>query len=464
MSILKKNIIGFVVLLVLPFLNFSQQRDTVVHKEKSHILVPLAEIMVLNAGVNRYNYVLRGKTWAKVSPSSWWINLKRGYMTDGDNFTANWMAHPLHGSFFYLSARTNHYNTWQSIPYLVAGSLVWEFLGESEPASSIDAYTTNLGGFYLGEVTYRLTDYIWNYPGSRRYRWLRNTSGSLLNPMGAFNRFVLGRGIPRTPLSAIPAQLTLYGGLVPFAVGSNFDFPGSGTFIAAEVQYGDMFGPGVDNLGPFDYFRLNSWVNFPTMDDGGKNSYFNLSSDAVILGKKLGDQPDDIDVVALTQHYDYIHNNVFKLGSIVLTGDWSWQRYLGTTRLTGATRLGMVIFGSGNSEMVKPVYPDIFPKFERDYIYGQGWVGEIEGMIHTRHFGTLGGNLSHFVIYSKSQPKGVENLDLMRARYLYPAGRNLIMGLQFDYYSRQASYPHNSDESVKNKQYRELRLISGYRF
>jgi len=104
----------------------------------------------------------------------------------------------------------NHMNFWQSLPYVVGGSLIWEFLGETKPASSIDFYTTTLGWLYLGEVIYRLTDYAWNYPANNQYPIIGKVTGSLINPVAGINRFIFGKKIPFTKSSLTPVSFQFY--------------------------------------------------------------------------------------------------------------------------------------------------------------------------------------------------------------------------------------------------------------
>ena len=127
-------------------------------------------------------------------------------------------------------------------------------------------------------------------------------------------------------------------------------------------------------------------------------------------------------MISLTQHYDFIHNDIFKIGSIVLTVGWTYRQTFNHVRVLSSSKIGVVLFGSGNSELVVPVLPDVFPEFERDYIYGQRFMAELEFVASYRKLGTLATDLNHCIIFSKSQPKGIENLDLIRAKYLYAIG------------------------------------------
>ena len=439
-------------------------KDTMVQHQnvKPHYLRPAVDIFGVNVIINRFDTHIMKVDWSSVSLSFWKLNLERGFLTDGDQFPTNWLGHPIHGSLFFNAARMNHMSFWQSLPYVAGGSLMWEFFGETEPASSIDLYTTTLGGLYLGEVTYRLTDYAWNYPSDNFNPIIGKIAGSLLNPVAGINRFVFGKKIPFTKSSLTPVYYQFY-------IGTNHpldkmiaDMKGTGLIINAEINYGDLFNRNQKVFGPFDYFKINTWVNFSDYPGGDNETYFNFSSEAIILGSKITNRSNKTEMISLTQHYDFIHNDIFKIGSIVLTGDWTYQQTFSNVRLMSSSKLGVVLFGSGNSELVEPVLPDVFPEFERDYIYGQGFMAELEFIANFRKFGTFATNLNHFIIYSRSQPKGIENMDLIRAKYLYPIGNRFDLGLQFDYYHRNGNY-YNSKGIIRNQSgHQELKLLFGY--
>lgn len=76
-------------------------------------------------------------------------------MWDNDQFSTNQFAHPYHGSLYFNSARTHGLNFWESCPYVLGGSLMWEFWGENEPAAINDVFSTTFGGIAIGEVLYR---------------------------------------------------------------------------------------------------------------------------------------------------------------------------------------------------------------------------------------------------------------------------------------------------------------------
>ena len=271
-------------------------------------------------------------------------------------------------------------------------------------------------------MIYRLTDYAWNYPANNQYPIIGKVTGSLINPVAGINRFIFGKKIPFTKSSLTPVSFQFY-------IGSNHpldkmigDMKGTGLILNAEIYYGDLFIRSQNTFGPFDYFKISSWINFSDYLSGNKDTYFNLSSEAIILGSKITNRPDKTELISLTQHYDFIHNDIFKIGSIVLTVGWTYRQTFNHVRVLSSSKIGVVLFGSGNSELVVPVLPDVFPEFERDYIYGQRFMAELEFVASFRKLGKLATDLNHCIIFSKSQPKGIENLDLIRAKYLYAIG------------------------------------------
>ncbi|MBK9255038.1 MAG: DUF3943 domain-containing protein [Saprospiraceae bacterium] len=445
----------------------SQFTDTFPLKEekvlKKNYYRPVSYITGLNVLINRYDVHIKKAEWAVVTPSSWWVNIKRGFMTDGDAFPTNWFGHPYHGSLFYNSSRLSGFGYLESIPYVIGGSLMWEYFGETEPPSEIDLFTTSLGGAYLGEVLYRLSDLSWNHRSAGRNTALRNIAGGVLNPMAGLNRLLFGYGIPYSESSETSLQGDIFVGFnYPFRK-TFTDFRNTGSILEMNLTYGNLLDRYQNSFGPFEYFTVDSWFNFPHTANF-YDSYFNFSSDAVIIGRKLVNQRQRTEIVSISQHYDFVHNDLFKIGSVVVTGDWWRFRTIGKFRYMTSFKAGVVLFGSGNSEMVKPVNPEIFENFYRDYIYGQGFMIETEAMFAYAGLGKVVADVNFFRIFSRIQPKGWENLQLLRARYLYPFYSGLSLGLGYDYYHRNSFYYTSRNYERLNTSHNELRLLIGYAF
>src|SRR5438477_7893765 len=143
-----------------------------------------AAVVGVNGVAWTYNRYVRDWEWSHVGPRSWWENLRGGFQWDDDALTDNQLAHPLHGSLFYNSARGAGYSFWGSAPFVALGSLSWEFLAENVRASPNDVINTTFGGIALGEVTSRLATLLVSRGGSRA-RFAPRLGAVLLDPVGS---------------------------------------------------------------------------------------------------------------------------------------------------------------------------------------------------------------------------------------------------------------------------------------
>lgn len=90
-----------------------------------------------------------------------WFNnvIKRGPEWDGDNPIFNYVLHPYAGAVYFMSARSNGFNFYQSLLYSACISTIgWEFgiEGCMERPSIQDIFVTPLVGSALGEMFYKL--------------------------------------------------------------------------------------------------------------------------------------------------------------------------------------------------------------------------------------------------------------------------------------------------------------------
>ena len=89
--------------------------------------------------------------YAQISWSSIKNNFKTGLLWDNDKFETNLFSHPYQGNLYYSSARSNGLNFWESAPYALLGSSIWEWFMETQPASINDIMSTTFGGMALGD-------------------------------------------------------------------------------------------------------------------------------------------------------------------------------------------------------------------------------------------------------------------------------------------------------------------------
>lgn len=92
-----------------------------------------------------------------------WRNLKRSFRSlpvwDKDDWPLNYIGHPVAGSYYYNSLRSQHASVFQSFLFATAQSFIWEYIIEAtaEKPSAQDLIITPIAGAILGESTHLLT-------------------------------------------------------------------------------------------------------------------------------------------------------------------------------------------------------------------------------------------------------------------------------------------------------------------
>jgi Domain of unknown function (DUF3943) len=437
-------------------------KDTVPAKVATLMKRPVPAIienLATNIFINRVDADLRDLHWAKVTPATWVKNIETGVKPDYDRFSTNWVGHPYHGSIFYNAARANGYNFWESYPFTIGGTLMWEYFGETYAPSEIDIATMSLGGVYLGELTHRLSEALW-YKISSKNKALRYTATSLVNPMSRINSFFVKNNVPSYDNNEVP--------LIKGEFSLNTTYPvrylrnnvlGSRGSMNLALIYGDLFKPNAQRYKPFDFFIFNSWLDF-NINSTDKGLYFNVLSYTPLFVKPLNDNY----VLNISQHYDYLTNSAFKIGSLAFTGDYSSQHYWKKWRLNTSLKGGLIVFGSAQSQIIEYIYNSDDPEFERDYIYGSGYTTEAEVLLQNKAFGKFFGTMNRWVIYPARDAKGIEDLILVNIQYHYPINTHMNIGLQVNYYKRFANYNDYTEFQKIHNSYHEFKSLLSWSF
>ena len=431
--------------------------DTTAVKITKRPGLAITEILGTNIILNRFNANVRNVDWAKVTPQAWQTNLSQGFHTDFDNFSTNWLGHPYTGSLYYNAARSNGYNFWQSIPFTAAGSIMWEYFGETCLPSKLDVITTTVGGIYVGEVMHRITEII---KQKIKKPVLKHTFITLVNPIGEINSLIVKDNKPSDSNALLPlikGQLSI-GGYYSFGQTNEYVW-GAGGNINLSLIYGDLFTKTKKPYRPFDYFTLKSWLNIsPNNND---IVYLSFMSHAPLFVKHINKNS----VISISQHYDYLTNSVYKIGSLAVTADYSFQHsWHPKNFIVGSVKAGVILFGSSKSEIVNFVYHSTDPEFFRDYVYGNGFKAEADVIFNTKKFGRLSGNFNNWMIYTSDDTKGYENLSMVIIEYDYPIGRKFNVGLQTTYYQRLAHYNAYPEFRHITNDYYEFKATVGMTF
>lgn len=92
-----------------------------------------------------------------------WRNMKRSFsdlpVWDHDDWQLNYIGHPIAGSYYYNSLRSQNASRFHSFLFSTAQSFIWEYFieGMAEKPSIQDLFVTPVVGSLLGETTHMLT-------------------------------------------------------------------------------------------------------------------------------------------------------------------------------------------------------------------------------------------------------------------------------------------------------------------
>ena len=439
-------------------LQFGTKSDTIFKKK---YLYSSLEVLGFDLLLNRFNYHIAGLEWANVNPSTWKNNINFGFYTDGDAFSTNWLGHPIQGSLAFNSARSNNLGFYRSLPFVIGSNLLWEYFAETEPPSIIDLYTTSFGGIYLGEVTHRLSDLAWNHPYPHKNYIARQVIGSLINPIGAINRYAFGRRLPVTPSSFTPLRMSFNTAFVQrINYLKNYN---QGLIVELDLLYGNQTIKEEGTIPPFDDFKLDLWLFQPI----GKNyrvPFFNLQSEAIMTGRSIKISPHTDLLFSLNQNYDFINNDQFKLSSFALSGNAGLTRDAGSVKWTLSSKLGFIVLGASRSEFVSPVNPEMFPRFNRDYLYGQGMLIEGRSALDLQKIGLLDMSFRRFSIYSKENPTGWKAINLYSGAYEFPLFNNVRFKTRFNRYRSVSDFLGTQERIADTDIFNELLFSFMIRF
>jgi hypothetical protein len=316
--------------------------------------------------------LLRGQDTAKITPETWWLNMKRGWEWDLDDFVVNQIGHPYQGNNYFTAGRANGLNFWESSALTAFGSGTWEYFGETNQASLNDFVNTTLGGIALGEMFHRVGWLIRNTHATGRKRLWREIGAAAVDPMTGLNRFLSGDSarVVDKPPAMVPSTLGAVASAGVAWRGSNTRDVTSTTdpFVELDLLYGDLE-RGRSRV-PYDGFAVR--LAF------GDGSSF---SEARVRGRLLGQSYGNGLQLTVLQGYQYNNNAAYRFG------EQSVEVNAGITRnLTSRTSLwatgwgGLIVLGAVDSippggkveEVVDPDAPQGVSTGPRYYDYGPG--------------------------------------------------------------------------------------------
>jgi hypothetical protein len=298
---------------------------------------PLYGIIGFNILLNLFDRAFVGDDF-ETNLSTIHRNLHRGPEEDNSKFGVNQLGHPYQGSMYHGFARSAGLSYWESLPYVLGGSAMWEVAGETGTPSRNDLITTTVAGSFLGEALFRMANLVLEDGGGLPRPW-REVGAAILSPAMGFNRYFFDKRFPIFPSNspAYYGQVQIGGGVMKQSDPSGAAEREKGAALADfSLDYGLPGKDGYRYRRPFDYFtfRLTG-----TSDDAVES----LATRGLLLGTDYSAGRDVRGIWGLYGSYDYLAPQFFRVSSAALS--------LGTTgqaRLGAATVLqGSALAGTG---------------------------------------------------------------------------------------------------------------------
>src|SRR5580765_6608804 len=251
--------------------------------------------------------LIRWQDNAKLTPETWWTNMKRGWEWDLDDFVVNQIGHPYQGNNYFNAGRANGLSFWESAAVTAFGSGTWEYFGETNQASLNDFINTTLGGIALGEMFHRTAWLVRNTHATGKSRMWNEVAAAAIDPITGANRFIAGEA-SRTgekPAGMTPSSLGTQATLGALWRGSNNQSVNAETrpFLEIDALYGDLTSG--RSRTPYDAFAVR-------MTFGGGSAV----SEAAVRGRLLGHSLKNGAVqLTVSQAYQFNSNDAYRFGA-----------------------------------------------------------------------------------------------------------------------------------------------------
>jgi hypothetical protein len=403
-------------------------------------------VTVVN-GMYEMANLIRGQDTAKITPETWWVNMKRGWEWDLDDFAVNQIGHPYQGNNYFTTGRSNGLNFWESAGLTAFGSGTWEYFGETNQASLNDFINTTLGGIALGEMFHRTAWLVRNTHATGRSRMWNEIGAMALDPMSGLMRFMSGDAsrVVDKPSDMVPSQLSTLASFGGLWRGSNTEAiePNTYGFFETDLLYGDVLSGSSHT--PYDAFAVR-------LSFGGGSAF----SEARVRGR-LYSRPAGRTLFTIAQAYQFNNNPAYRFGAQAFEG-----LFIGEKRLT--SRLSMVAVGGGGATVLGAVdsipLTGIVPEEPppdagqgvstgpRYYDYGPG--GNLTATFVLRRDNKLilnfGWELHHLHVLDGVRANHV--LQRSRLDFMWPLKGAFGVGGSTEFFSRRTFYAGDAGETL----------------
>ncbi len=374
-----------------------------------------AEVTGINLGVQLFDRWVLNSDFAQTTMRTLKRNFTDGMVWDNDFFITNMFAHPYHGNLYFNAARTNGLTFWESAPYALFGSAMWEFLGETEPPAINDIIATTCGGMAIGEMTHRLSLTMLDDRDRGFRRFLREAAAAIVNPIQGLHRIISGDAwrVSNThyryhDFNEIPIDGSV-------TVGWRYLADNGALFRGIHAPYVNLtltYGTSVDgdkHNTPYDFFDVQANAAF----GGGQPMVNTLNIVGRLWSTPILDKKDMAGEFGIYQHFNYYDAKPIEDGSsltpyrISEAAGFGPGFILGLPQTGGLSKLEQRIFLSGI--LLGGTKSDYFNVIERDYNMGMGFSVKTKTQLEFGRFGRFTLDAKYFRLYTF---KGYEGKDL----------------------------------------------------
>lgn len=402
--------------------------DDKAFNKKYPIWKPAVQVLGTNLFTWTLDRFVLKEDFSHIGPATWKYNIQKGWEWDADRFGINFIGHPYTGSMYFNAARSQGYNYFQSVPFAIGGSLMWEYFGENTRPSYNDLVNTPINGAFLGEIFYRLSSNILDDRTTGSDRVFREVFAGLVDPVRGLNRLLQGKSFRHTSKEVYqkePLNITLFGGLHKINEGNNTVL-GKGpneALLNLQLDYGNPFEDIYRK--PFDFFRLRTEFSFGS----GRKLLDNLTGYGILFGNntKVGDMSM---LYGVFQYDDYWDNKTFELGAIGFGGG-IFTKYPITDKINLYTNAHLALVPlAGNSTRFGPDTSQY-----RDYTYNNGLEAKFESTINFGKAASASFVYYYFLMHTTVGQTGNNNISILKPRVTVQIVKNISLGFEhFIYY------------------------------
>lgn len=430
------------------------------------------ETFCINTGVQLFDRFVLDADFAQINFKTIHHNLKTGFVWDNDQFSTNLFAHPYHGGLYFNAARSNGLTFWESVPYSLGGSLMWEATCEIEPPAINDLMATTMGGVCIGEITHRVNNLVYDDRRRGFSRFCQEVLGAVTCPIRELNRIITGdawrvrhKGYLYHDYDRIPVAFAVSTGY-HYLADDNALFRGEGVpYVNLSLGYGDPFDD--DDRKPYDYFTADL-----TFQAGGGQP---LISGVHLLGRLLGKRVVEGNgmkaEVGLFQHFNYYDSEPVKDGTSLVPYRISEAAALGPgliwrfPQIGNLTRLEQRIFIDGI--LLGGSLSDYYNVIDRDYNMGSGYSAKVQTLLVFNKVGafTVGADYYRIFTWKGYEGKDLETIDpiylnaqgdkgnaslfVLSSRFMLNLSKHFALDMSASYFVRDTHYKYHANVHAK---------------